>query len=113
MKKLLLIPVLSLVCAACNSDSNCCNTTNGAVASQGSSQEASADWVITTKVKAEIMANTTISAKSRLVSVTTNDGVVTLTGSVASRGDRYTIVKIAKGVRGVVRVDNQITIAND
>ncbi len=112
MKKLLLIPVLALVCAACDNDS-CCNGSNNGVMSQDASQENSADWVITTKVKAEILADTSISASARFVSVSTTNGIVTLTGSVPTRGDRYTIVKIAKGVKGVVRVDNQITIANN
>lgn len=41
--------------------------------------------------------------------VTTNNGVVTLTGNVSSKSDENKIVRIAKSVDGVVRVDNQMT----
>ncbi len=103
MKKLLLIPVLALVCVACD-DSNY----NRCAGMQ--SQESSADWEITTKVKAQILSDSSISGSARFVSVSTINGVVYLSGSVSSRADRDRIVKIAQNVRGVVRVDNQMTV---
>lgn len=106
MKKLLLIPALCLVCYSCGSG-DCCQRNKPV-----ESQETSADWVITTKVKTEILADTSISGSARFVSVSTTDGVVTLTGSVSSKSDRDKIVKIAKNVSGVKKVNNQITISN-
>ncbi len=107
MKALLLIPALSIVCFACGCG-GMCSKKNDTV----QSQETSADWKITTKVKSEIMTDTSISGSARFVSVSTTDGVVTLTGSISSRSDRDRIVKIAKNVGGVKKVNNQITIAN-
>jgi hyperosmotically inducible protein len=107
MKKLLLIPALCLVCAACCGNGGGCGSNNDQV----QSQEMSSDWSITTKVKAEILSDTSISASARFVSVSTTDGVVTLTGSVPTREDRERIYRIARKVNGVKRVDNQITIS--
>jgi hyperosmotically inducible protein len=104
MKVLWLIPALCIVCAACNPDNN--------PKSADQSQVNSADWEITTKVKAAIIADASISASARLVSVSTTDGVVTITGSVPTMADRDRIVRIAKNVDGVVSVDNQMLISN-
>lgn len=53
-----------------------------------------------------------IAAESRLapytINVKTDDGVVHLSGDVASGGDRDVAEKLALGSRGVVRVDNYI-----
>jgi osmotically-inducible protein OsmY len=85
------------------------NRGNGQMQSDSNSNQPS-DWEITTKVKANIMS-ADLSASARLVSVTTNNGVVTLTGTVASREEARKIVEIAKGIRGVKRVDNQLTVS--
>jgi hyperosmotically inducible periplasmic protein len=107
MKKLLLIPTLCLVCAACCGKSSCGSSNNDQV----QSQETTSDWAITTKVKAEILADTSLSASARFVSVSTTDGVVTLTGSVPTREDRERIYRITRKVNGVKKIDNQITIS--
>lgn len=105
MKSLLLIPTMCLLCFACNP--------NGRSNSHRSqSQENSADWSITTKVKAAIMADSSISASARFVSVNTTDGVVTLTGTVPTQADSDRIVRIAENVNGVMSVDNQMTLSN-
>ncbi|HSW86455.1 MAG TPA: BON domain-containing protein, partial [Rhabdochlamydiaceae bacterium] len=95
MKSLLLIPAMCLLCFACNPDGR--NNKNGA-----QSQEHSADWTITAKVKAAIMADASLSAAARFVSVNTKNGVVTLTGTVPPKEDSDRIVKIAQNVSGVV-----------
>ena len=104
MKKLLLIPVLCVFCIGCN------NSKTDSY-KEKSSQENSSDWQITTKVKAAIMSDSTLSASARLVSVTTNNGDVTITGSVPSQKDMDRIVSIAEGVSGVKSVNNQMTIS--
>lgn len=107
MKSLWLIPVVCLVCVACEQGSSHARTDNK------KSQEESSDWAITTKVKSAILADSTLSASSRFVSVETNNGVVTLSGNVASKEDRDRIVKIAKDINGVKSVDNQMTMPNE
>lgn len=109
MKKLLLcIPALCLICSGCGSCGSCCG--NGNCSAVQTQKEDPADWEITTKVKAEILSDTTIGAMARFVSVSTTDGVVTLTGSVPTQKDKDLIGKIAKKVKGVSRVDNRITV---
>lgn len=93
--------VLCLVCFGCNNKGNSDNQ---------SQQETSADWAITTKVKASIMSDSSLSASARLVSVSTTDGVVTLSGNVPYQADAERLVKIAKKVDGVKSVDNQLVV---
>jgi hyperosmotically inducible protein len=102
MKFLALIPALCLVCFGCSNTSS---------SNKSSSQEASSDWEITTKVKASILSDSSVSGSARFVSVTTNNGVVTLTGNVPSQADANRIVKITKNVDGVQSVDNQLTVS--
>ncbi|MES2344634.1 MAG: BON domain-containing protein [Chlamydiota bacterium] len=96
------------LCFACNADSQTNNTT---VIVQD--QEAPADWSITTKVKAKIIADTELSASARLVSVTTTNGIVTLEGTVPTAADRDRIVAIAKSVDGVVGVNMKMTVSDN
>lgn len=95
------------MCFACNSNTQ--NTKND----KNTAQEAPADWEITTKVKAKIVADTKLSASSRLVSVTTNNGVVTLSGTVSTAEDRDRLIYLARSVDGVMGVDTQIKISNN
>lgn len=92
--------------ASCNCDTY--GTSSGSV---GQGQHQSADWGITTKVKTSIMSDGSLSASSRLVSVTTNSGVVTISGTVASKDDMNRIVRLAKDVDGVRKVDNQMSVS--
>ena len=76
--------------------------------SSGSTQSSSAgeavnDAWITTKVKSELA--TTKGVKSMDVTVRTTDGVVTLTGVLASKTDVRKAVAAAKSVKGVKDVD--------
>ena len=62
-----------------------------------------ADAWITTKVKAEF--GTTKGIHATDISVSTNDGVVTLSGAVGSAKAKAHAVRVAKKVKGVKRVD--------
>jgi len=106
MKILLLIPAMCLMCFSCNSNGS--NNNNGT-----QEEEHTSDWSITMKVKAEIMSSGSISASARFVSVSTTNGVVTLTGNVSTQEDSDKIVDIARNVHGVVNVDNQIIVLNN
>jgi hyperosmotically inducible protein len=62
-----------------------------------------ADAWITTKVKSEF--GTTKGIKATDISVTTNDGVVTLTGTVATKHEMAKAKRVAMHVKGVKSVD--------
>lgn len=66
------------------------------------------DTAITTTIKGKYLADDTL--KGLDISVETKQGVVTLTGSVQNDAARELATTIARGVDGVTRVDNQLTI---
>ena len=68
------------------------------------------DGAVTTKVKAQFLANTDL--RKADISVTTNNGVVALTGTVASIELRQLAVNLARHTGGVVRVDDQLRVAS-
>jgi hyperosmotically inducible protein len=71
-----------------------------------------ADGWITTKVKSEFTTSKTVKATD--VTVNTNDGVVTLSGTVASEKEKTHAVAIAKKVKGVKSVDaSGLTVSAD
>lgn len=63
-----------------------------------------ADAWITTKVKSEF--GTTKGIKATDISVSTSDGVVTLTGTVATQNEKQRAERIAQLVKGVKSVDS-------
>jgi hyperosmotically inducible periplasmic protein len=67
------------------------------------------DTTLTANVKAKLMKAPSL--KGQTVEVSTMDGVVTLTGEVKTKQAKGTATKIAKAVKGVKSVDNQLTIA--
>ncbi len=62
-----------------------------------------ADAWITTKVKSEFGTTKGVSAND--ISVSTNDGVVTLTGTVSSENEKMRAQRVAQLVKGVKSVD--------
>ena len=69
------------------------------------------DSVITTKVKAALLAEKNL--KSLDVSVKTTDGVVTLSGKVVSSAQIEQAEDVAKHVEGVKDVHNSLTLKTD
>jgi hyperosmotically inducible protein len=70
-----------------------------------------ADGWITTKVKSELA--TTKGIKSGDLSVTTTDGVVTITGTAASAQEKSKIEQVAKAVKGVKSVNaGSVTVSD-
>jgi len=63
-----------------------------------------ADAWITTKVKSEFGTTGGVSATD--ISVSTSDGVVTLSGTVASQAEKTRAEQIAQGIKGVKSVDS-------
>ena len=68
------------------------------------------DGVITTKIKAEYAKDKTVSMLKIHVN-TDPKGVVTLSGDAKSKAEVDQAVKIAKSVKGVTEVKNEIKIA--
>mgnify|MGYP003385498409 CR=1 FL=1 len=66
------------------------------------------DTVITTKVKAEIFNDANL--KSREINVETFKGVVQLSGFVSSAADISKAAEIARGVKGVKSIRNDILV---
>jgi hyperosmotically inducible protein len=66
------------------------------------------DAQITTAVKEKLAR--TPSLKDANLQASTKDGVVTLTGTLKTGGLKGVATNVAKSVKGVKRVDNQITV---
>jgi osmotically-inducible protein OsmY len=66
------------------------------------------DSWITSKVKSEMIANKQVHARD--ISVNTTRGVVTLTGNVATWDESNKAAEIARGVKGVTQVENDIHV---
>lgn len=66
------------------------------------------DTAITTKIKGQYVADTTVSVFG--IGVRTYEGTVTLTGTVSSFVARDQAGNIAKGTSGVTIVNNQIVV---
>ncbi len=73
-----------------------------------SASEAVGDTVITGKVKAALLADSNV--KGTDISVETNQGDVTLSGTVASQAQIDDAVRIARGIDGVKNVENKLTV---
>ena len=66
------------------------------------------DSLITTKVNAALVTDKDLSAVK--INVDTKDGVVTLTGPAPSPEAALQATKIAKDVKGVISVNNQLVV---
>jgi hyperosmotically inducible protein len=66
------------------------------------------DAVVTTKVKAALIAESSLKAGD--IKVETNQGVVTLSGTVDSADQSAKAEQVAKGISGVTSVTNQLTV---
>ena len=76
-----------------------------------SSEQPVTDTWITTKVKADLA--TTEGIKSGDISVTTKNGLVTLSGTVNSKAQVQKAVAITKSVKGVHDVDSSALTSRD
>ena len=74
----------------------------------GQAGQAIDDATITTSIKGKYLADDTL--KGLDISVETNHGVVTLTGTVQSDSAKELATKIAQGVDGVSSVNNQLSV---
>ena len=72
-------------------------------------RQAVSDSGLTAKIKGKLMEDEL--TRFADVSVTTNNGVVTLTGTVPDQQALKQVVSIARGSEGVTRVESDVTIA--
>ena len=79
-----------------------------ATAKQESTGEYVEDSVITTKVKAAVLAEPTL--KSAEINVETFKGVVQLSGFVNSESDTKTALNVTRGITGVKSVKNDMRV---
>lgn len=80
-------------------------------ASSGTGQKTGAyvdDAWITTKVKSEMVADSDV--KAHKIDVDTKNGVVTLTGTVESWQEASKAADIARGIKGVTAVENDLRV---
>ena len=80
----------------------------GSTSKQSSAGEAIDDAVITTKVKSSFVNDQKVSASN--ISVSTDRGVVTLTGTARDRQEARKAAELANRVAGVKAVDNRISV---
>ncbi len=107
MKKLMLIPALCALLTACNSsDTTKGNTQSGCEVPATENH----DWLISGKVKEAIMTDSSLSLRARFISISTTNGVVTLSGTVLTQADVKEAERIAKTIDGVVSVNNQLQV---
>jgi osmotically-inducible protein OsmY len=66
------------------------------------------DSWITTKVKSDLVGTKGISSNN--ISVTTTKGVVTLTGTAPTAQESKKAADVARGVKGVTKVENDIRV---
>lgn len=79
-------------------------TANASSSANDKSAQPGTDGWITTKVKAQLMATKGIPSND--ISVTTTNGVVTLSGVVDSKAQVQKSIAVAKAVKGVQHVDS-------
>jgi hyperosmotically inducible protein len=73
--------------------------------------EAVSDGAITAQVKTRLLANTNLPGRD--IEVETNDGTVTLSGTVRSDTEKDLAYHIAKDSRGVRNVRNNLRVRDD
>jgi osmotically-inducible protein OsmY len=69
------------------------------------------DLRITQEIRKAVVADDSLSTNGHNVKIITVDGVVTLRGPVDSEAERSRIAETARGVAGVMKVNNQLEIA--
>ncbi len=103
MKRTLTICLLM----ACGSLAGCVAAVVGNGGDTRASAQISADAATTADVKARLLANAELKPLS--INVITYDGAVTLAGQVNSKAQREAAGRLARGVKGVKSVRNELS----
>ena len=67
---------------------------------------------VTNQIRQEIMEDDTLTSKAKNVSVSTDDGKITLEGEVISEAEKAKVANIAKRVGGNLTVENKLVVEN-
>ncbi len=106
MKHLLLLGIVATACAGALATGPASAQAHGTQGHE-SAQPGSDTW-ITTKVKADLLASKDIPGMA--IKVETVNGVVSLSGDVDTQAEADKAVAVAKGIKGVSRVDNRLMV---
>jgi osmotically-inducible protein OsmY len=119
MKKAALFPLAAaLLLAACdqkpakpdNTQNNARDQNNSAAKTPMDQSNESKDIEITAAVRRAVVDDSTMSTNAKNIKIVTAKGAVTLRGVVDSQAEKDAIESKAKGVAGVVSVDNQLEV---
>ena len=102
MKQLLFAGVIAVGCAGTALTVQAAGQAAHSMHDQASEQPGTDTW-ITTKVKADLLASSNVPGTE--IKVETVNGVVSLSGAVATQAEKDKAVNTAKGIKGVTRVD--------
>lgn len=80
------------------------------IASVGSPADAEDDRRITQEIRAALLRDESLSVSAQKTMVDTTNGHVTLRGVVDSKDEREAVERIAKAIKGVVSVANQLDV---
>jgi len=109
---LLFVPVLfisGVAFGATDDQQVSATTTDQSTTGSQTAGQYMSDAAITTKVKSELLANKDV--KSLSISVVTDSGIVTLSGSVESDAQKSLAVQLASSVTGVKSVKDHLVIS--
>ncbi|EGW21747.1 MULTISPECIES: BON domain-containing protein [Methylobacter] len=81
---------------------------NNATLTPEDQKETKKDIKITAKIRQAVVRDKSLSVDAQNAKIITRNGVVTLRGPVASEAESKKLQEIAKKMRGVVQVDNQL-----
>lgn len=114
----LVLASLSLCVCGCerNSGSTGTSSDNNTTATTPSATDqsnAQRDLDTTAAIRRALMDDATLSTAAKNVTVITQQGAVTLKGTVPTQADKDAVAAKAKSVAGVASVDNQITVKPD
>ena len=109
MRRMLAVGTLmAAALAVCGVAASADERAAGAQTSEVAGEAAVQDVAITTTIKNELLASAELGRLG--ISVGTSHGVVTLTGTVPSDGERRLAVDLARRTHGVSRVDDQLRL---
>lgn len=110
MKKLLLLSLMGLALVACDQSTKTDRTANPTAADQN---ENAADREISQRVRQFLMDDGSLANVSKTIVIVTQNGVVTLRGSVTSDMEKMKIDRQTKMVPGVKNVVNNLDVATN
>ncbi len=110
MKKALLIISLLGVLASCSNNGSTYDNRSNTPNYTNNNNSNYSDSNISGRVADAIRTDSSLSSDGRNVGVSTNNGVVTLTGTVPTRDEARYIERKVKSINGVRAVNNQLSI---